>query len=633
MKKSFVKVFSALSLVSLLGFGISSCADDSGEDESFIVTSTDFVGDVLRNLSSLSVDSSSATTIFSVGAKFSTSGLVVTASYDDGTTADVTSQATFSYTPAEGEDAVSLVSGTTVLNTAGTHTVTVSFTKGSVTKTCAYSIEVTDSTTPSANIDDETSYTITDTKLTYNSDASLANITLPAFDVSSSEIFTVSFNATFDSSQSDWAAQILTTSDNFILTAPNLDPWNNTRSGSTISGKNAYPGASGSYLSNSLAYNSAFTGESVAITVSFNKTDKSIVYTLGGKAWVVYTSGVWDGGIEEFITAVSDSLSAGTLKFNASSLSYSNLVITKGRASSATASEIALSSSSVTDSSDNWKSALESLSGVVVYSDGSADSIALTDENVTLSYKSGETSVEESAIAVGSYTVTVSCGDASTTVALTVTSNYENTVTGSGTASDPYVLSSTLATTVSEKSALDCCTYQSSTTWDSSATYCWNNPLYGKSLESVTISFLLNNATGSSYDSILTFFKDGGTGWGGVAFAENGTAHAQGHGYWDIALTENDSNIVPASTWTRVTYVIEGGNVTAYVDGVQKGTATCSDSGNTVSYLTGTCDKVAIGVGFNSELWLAGYVDENTYLSDIRIYSTALSAEQVAAIE
>ena len=121
MKKSFVKVFSALSLVSLLGFGISSCADDSGEDESFIVTSTDFVGDVLRNLSSLSVDSSSATTIFSVGAKFSTSGLVVTASYDDGTTADVTSQTTFSYTPAEGEDAVSLVSGTTVLNTAGTH--------------------------------------------------------------------------------------------------------------------------------------------------------------------------------------------------------------------------------------------------------------------------------------------------------------------------------------------------------------------------------------------------------------------------------------------------------------------------------------------------------------------------------
>ena len=447
--------------------------------------------------------------------------------------------------------------------------------------------------------------------------------------MSSSEIFTVSFNATFDSSQIDWAAQILTTSDNFILTAPNLDPWNNTKSGSTISGKNAYPGASGSYLANSLAYNSAFTGESVAITVSFNKTDKSIVYTLGGKAWVVYTSGVWDGGIEEFITAVSDSLSAGTLKFNASSLSYSNLVITKGRASSATASEIALSSSSVTDSSDNWKSALESLSGVVVYSDGSADSIALTDENVTLSYKSGETSVEESAIAVGSYTVTVSCGDASTTVALTVTSNYENTVTGSGTVENPYVLGSTLAETLQGKEgALDAHKYQSYTTLDTSAKLMWNNPIASTDISSTgwTVSVDFYNAdadTVNGFDALLTFYGKGDEK-GGIY--EGGATHWND---WAGNYTDDTSNLSKGS-WTKVTVVFGAdGSVTRYM-GTTAYTETVTGTGSALAANMAASKYVAVGVG---GIWDAGYVDANAAVANIKIYSTALSAEQVAAIE
>ncbi len=201
---------------------------------------------------------------------------------------------------------------------------------------------------------------------------------------------------------------------------------------------------------------------------------------------------------------------------------------------------------------------------------------------------------------------------------------------GTGTVADPYILSSGSA-------AIDCNAAQSTTTWDSSAKVSWTNPLFGKNATAATISFLVNNATGVSFDSILTFFPNGGSGWGGVAFAENGTAHAQGHGWWDIYLTSDGTgdgtNSIAASTWTRITYVIDGGSITAYVDGTQVATATCSDSGNTASYLNATCDKVAVGVGFNDQLWLAGYVDVKTYLANIKVYSTALTAAQVAAIE
>ncbi|WP_407428464.1 bacterial Ig-like domain-containing protein [Treponema sp.] len=569
-------------------------------------------------LNSISVDVSNAATVYVKGASFSSENVAVTASYSDGNSKTVTG--TFS-----GYD----------MSAAGSQTVTVSYTEDGVTKTAEYTIVVHDCS-------------VTDNTVTYNDGATLTNITLYPFDVSSSDIFTVSFNATFASADAlpdlyDWSTQVVKTGDNYILTVPNLDPWNNTASASAISGKNGYPTMSGAYLANALAYNSAFTGEKVAVTISFNKTDKSIVYTLGGKAWVVYTASVWDGGIEEFINAFADALTAGTLTFNANSLAYSDLVITKGRASGGSASEIVLSSSSVSDTLDNWAAALKSVSGCVVYSDGSADAVTLSSDGISLAYKNGDDNVEESAVSVGTYTVTAAYGTVSTEIALTVTSNYENTVTGSGTVESPYVLASTLTTTVSEKAALDCATYQSTTTWDSTATYCWDNPLYGlENVEGVTISFLLNNATGASYDSILTFFPNGGTGWGGVAFTENGTAHAQGHGYWDVYLTDNDSNIVSASTWTRVTYVIgaAGGTVTAYVDGVSKGTATLANTVDdtttnvdTIAYLTGTCDKVAIGVGFCPSWWLAGYVDADTYLSDIKVYSTALTAEQVAAIE
>ena len=66
-------------------------------------------------------------TTFDVGDTFSHEGMTVTANYDDETTEDVTSSATF-----EGYD----------MSTAGEQEVTVSYTKGEVTKTATYNITV-----------------------------------------------------------------------------------------------------------------------------------------------------------------------------------------------------------------------------------------------------------------------------------------------------------------------------------------------------------------------------------------------------------------------------------------------------------------------------------------------------------
>lgn len=83
-------------------------------------------------LSSISLSGEYSTSFF-VGDSFSHAGLVVTAHYDDGSSADVSSYATFS-----GYD----------MSTAGEQTVTVSFTQRGVTETTTYTITVTEVTPP-----------------------------------------------------------------------------------------------------------------------------------------------------------------------------------------------------------------------------------------------------------------------------------------------------------------------------------------------------------------------------------------------------------------------------------------------------------------------------------------------------
>ena len=79
-----------------------------------------------RALSSITLSGDYPTT-FNVGDTFSHEGMTVTATYDNNTSEDVTADATF-----EGYD----------MSTAGTQTVTVSYTKADVTKTATYEITV-----------------------------------------------------------------------------------------------------------------------------------------------------------------------------------------------------------------------------------------------------------------------------------------------------------------------------------------------------------------------------------------------------------------------------------------------------------------------------------------------------------
>ena len=79
-----------------------------------------------RALTSITLSGDYPTT-FNVGDTFSHEGMTVTATYDDNTSEDVTADATF-----EGYD----------MSTAGTQTVTVSYTKADVTKTATYEITV-----------------------------------------------------------------------------------------------------------------------------------------------------------------------------------------------------------------------------------------------------------------------------------------------------------------------------------------------------------------------------------------------------------------------------------------------------------------------------------------------------------
>jgi len=80
-------------------------------------------------LSSIAITTAATTTSYYVGQTLSLSGLVVTASYNNGNTAAVTSYTT---SPAAG----------TELTSAGTQSVTISYTEDSITKTTAYSITV-----------------------------------------------------------------------------------------------------------------------------------------------------------------------------------------------------------------------------------------------------------------------------------------------------------------------------------------------------------------------------------------------------------------------------------------------------------------------------------------------------------
>ena len=88
---------------------------------------------VQKTLSSIAVTTKPAKTNYTVGETLNTAGMVVRATYSDGSTANVTG-----YTCSP-----------TTLGTAGTQTITVSYTEGGVTRTATFTVNVVDNPNPS----------------------------------------------------------------------------------------------------------------------------------------------------------------------------------------------------------------------------------------------------------------------------------------------------------------------------------------------------------------------------------------------------------------------------------------------------------------------------------------------------
>ena len=99
-------------------------ADYADSDETYLTETTN----AAVALTSIEITTPPTTTLFKVGGDYSFAGAVVTATYSDASTADVTESCT--------------TDGSTQMSTAGTKTVTVTYTEGGVTKTDTYTMYV-----------------------------------------------------------------------------------------------------------------------------------------------------------------------------------------------------------------------------------------------------------------------------------------------------------------------------------------------------------------------------------------------------------------------------------------------------------------------------------------------------------
>jgi hypothetical protein len=140
-------------------------------------------------LTSIAVTTPPTKTVYIIGEMLDLTGIVVTATYSDSSTEDVTADCTSN--PANSE----------VLNTLGTQTITISYTKGSITKITTIDVTVNDETgiaeTQLSNIK------ISPNPVTNTLHIELANLvhnaTLTLFDISGKAVLSQAING--DSAQ------------------------------------------------------------------------------------------------------------------------------------------------------------------------------------------------------------------------------------------------------------------------------------------------------------------------------------------------------------------------------------------------------------------------------------------------
>ncbi len=222
-------------------------------------------------------------------------------------------------------------------------------------------------------------------------------------------------------------------------------------------------------------------------------------------------------------------------------------------------------------------------------------------------------------------------------------SNFED-----GSVDHPYTLTTSYATTVSGKSgAIDCNKYQpESGTFNKAGKIDWKNPLLGKALTGFTFTADVYMTAGAHYDALLAFYISDNTGDGGfLSIYEDGNIRSNSTaGFFEsIGNTEDATTgalTIPATTWTKVAVTVDTeGKVTYYKNGTAVDTSAITGytgGGNVTwdglnTYLTSSATNIGVGVGCS--WWKSGYVDAGNYLANIKIYSTALTADQVAAIK
>ena len=268
---------------------------------------------------------------------------------------------------------------------------------------------------------------------------------------------------------------------------------------------------------------------------------------------------------------------------------------------------------------------------------------AKSEVKISVTYKDGGVIVTESVGGTEAYSVKFGIKEGEQKP----TEEIKNTVSGEGTVASPYVLATSVAETLAKKeNAIDCNKYMAQKdTANIAGAIDWENPLKGKTLTGFTLSAEVYMTEGAQYDGLLSFFKNGRTEDGGfLTIFENGNIRYNESGFFEsIGNTDNTASgalTVTEKTWTKVAVTIgTDGTVTYYKDGVAVDTTKIDgytgdknvtwDAINT--FLTSTCTDVGISVGTN--WWKAGYVDPGDYIANIKIYSTALTAEQIAAIK
>lgn len=228
-----------------------------------------------KTLSSITLNTTNAQTTFTQGDVFSSSGVIVTAHYNDSTASNVTASATFS--------------GYNMSNT-GQQTITVSYTEGGTTKTATYSITVNAAVVSSisAELVDSTkifyvgdTITKSDISLTNNLGTTITDFTFPDYqflyeDSAAGEIVTTKeFEITYGDLETSLEvevcreAYVTPTSSKDTITATDLSATNTTYSDFSVS-----KGSGATYVGNS-AKNSS--------NIQFNSSSpKGIVSTTSG---------------------------------------------------------------------------------------------------------------------------------------------------------------------------------------------------------------------------------------------------------------------------------------------------------------------------------------------------------------